>query len=59
MGDGYRASRDSDLHEGYVHQEQTEAELEQERNVAPHVVQTMLSEGQVSCSADDMISNLK
>jgi hypothetical protein len=57
--DRYRASRDRDLHEWHVNQEQPDQELKHEGHIPPEVVDSMLCEREISSSADNMICNLK
>jgi hypothetical protein len=54
-----RASRDCDLHEWHVYQEQTDQDLKHKRHITPKVVDSMLCEREISCSADNMVCNLK
>lgn len=52
-------SRDRDLHEWHVDQEEAEEELEHEGQVRPLVPQTVLRERQISRSADNVVGDLK
>ena len=54
-----RPSRDRDLHEWHVNQEQADQELKYKRHITPEVVDSMLCEREISSSADNMVFNLK
>ena len=54
-----RASWDRDLHEWHVNQEQAEQKLKQKWDVSPKVVYSMLCEGKISSSTNNIVCNLK